>query len=74
MVIFEKCKIEVKNIKDAFVKADPANKDYYEKNYNEYVAKLDAMIKNMKINSLKLLIKTSLLVMQHLRTYAVTLG
>ena len=38
-------KIEVKNIKDAFVKADPANKDYYEKNYNEYVAKLDAMIK-----------------------------
>ena len=38
-------KIEVKNIKDAFVKADPANKDYYEKNYTEYVAKLDAMIK-----------------------------
>ena len=38
-------KIEVKNIKDAFVKADPANKDYYEKNYNDYVAKLDEMIK-----------------------------
>ena len=38
-------KIEVKNIKDALVKVDPANKDYYEKNYTEYVAKLDAMIK-----------------------------
>ncbi|SNV57013.1 metal ABC transporter substrate-binding protein [Veillonella rodentium] len=38
-------KIEVKNIKDALVKADPANKDYYEKNYTDYVAKLDAMIK-----------------------------
>ena len=38
-------KIEVKNIKDALVKADPANKDYYEKNYTEYVGKLDAMIK-----------------------------
>ena len=37
-------KIEVKNIKDALVKVDPANKDYYEKNYNDYVAKLDAMI------------------------------
>jgi len=38
-------KIEVKNIKEALVKADPKNKDYYEKNYTEYVAKLDAMIK-----------------------------
>ena len=37
-------KIEVKNIEDALVKLDPANKDYYEKNYNDYVAKLDAMI------------------------------
>ena len=37
-------KIEVKNIKDALVKVDPTNKDYYEKNYNDYVAKLDAMI------------------------------
>ena len=40
-------KIEVKNIKDALVKADPANKDYYEKNYTEYVGKLDAMIKKI---------------------------
>ena len=37
-------KVEVKNIKDALVKVDPDNKDYYEKNYNDYVAKLDAMI------------------------------
>ena len=26
------------------MKADPNNKDYYEKNYNDYVAKLDNMI------------------------------
>ena len=45
VISLKNAKIEVKNIKDAFVKADPANKDYYEKNYNEYVAKLDAMIK-----------------------------
>ncbi|MCQ4928208.1 metal ABC transporter substrate-binding protein, partial [Veillonella parvula] len=32
-------KIEVKNIKEALVKVDPAIKDYYEKNYTEYVAK-----------------------------------
>ena len=44
MVVFENAKIEVKNIKDALVKVDPTNKDYYEKNYNDYVAKLDAMI------------------------------
>lgn len=37
-------KIEVKNIKDALVKADPTHKDYYEKNYTDYVAKLDALI------------------------------
>lgn len=37
-------KVEVKNIKDALVKADPSNKDYYEKNYTDYVAKLDNMI------------------------------
>ena len=66
-------KIEVKNIKDAFVKADPANKDYYEKNYNDYVAKLDEMIKKYEVNLHKRLIKTLLQVMQHLRTYVVTL-
>ena len=33
--------IETKNIKDALVKADSANKDYYEKNYNDFVAQLE---------------------------------
>ncbi len=32
---------EVKNIKDALVKADPANKAYYEKNCNDFVSKLE---------------------------------
>lgn len=36
---------EVKNIKDALVKADPSNKDYYEKNCTEYVSKLESLYK-----------------------------
>ena len=32
---------EAKNIKDAFVQADPSNKDYYEQNCNEFVAQLE---------------------------------
>ncbi len=34
-------KIQVENICDALVKIDPENKDFYEKNKNEYLAKLD---------------------------------
>ena len=34
-------KNESKNIKDALVKADPSNKSYYEKNYNEFALQLD---------------------------------
>lgn len=41
-------KIEAKNIKDALVKADPLNKDYYEKNYSEFASKLDVMINDYK--------------------------
>ena len=41
-------KIEAKNIKDALVKADPSNKDYYEKNYSEFASKLDVMINDYK--------------------------
>ena len=41
-------KIEVKNIKDAFVKADPANKDYYEKNYQTYTAEFDKLDQEYK--------------------------
>jgi zinc transport system substrate-binding protein len=35
--------LEVKNIKDALVKADPANKDYYEKNCVDYVSQLERL-------------------------------
>lgn len=41
-------KIEAKNIKDALIKVDPSNKDYYEKNYNEFASKLDAMLSEYK--------------------------
>lgn len=37
--------LAAKNIKDALVKADPANKDYYEKNCNDYVSQLDGLYK-----------------------------
>lgn len=33
----------VTNIKEALVQADPANKDYYEQNYDEFVAELEAL-------------------------------
>ncbi|ADY54531.1 periplasmic solute binding protein [Syntrophobotulus glycolicus DSM 8271] len=33
--------IEVNNIRDALVQADPANKDYYEKNCNDYISQLE---------------------------------
>lgn len=35
--------IEVINIKDALVKADPVNKDFYEKNCNDFVAQLESL-------------------------------
>lgn len=34
---------EVKNIKDALVKADPSEKDYFEKNCDSFVAQLDSL-------------------------------
>ncbi|MBU3114503.1 metal ABC transporter substrate-binding protein [Clostridium lacusfryxellense] len=36
-------KNEAKNIKDALVKADPSNKDYYEKNFNNFSLQLDTL-------------------------------
>lgn len=36
-------KIELENIKNAFVKADPDNKDYYENNFKEYAKKFDEL-------------------------------
>ncbi len=44
----ENAKKEMENIKDAFVKADPKNKDYYEKNYMENAKKLDELDKKFK--------------------------
>jgi zinc transport system substrate-binding protein len=41
-------KNEAKNIKEALVKVDSANKDYYEKNYNTYAGKLDALYEEYK--------------------------
>ena len=36
-----RAKQEMANIKDAFVKADPENKDYYEANYEKYAGEFD---------------------------------
>lgn len=36
-------KVQVQNIRDAFVKADPTHQDYYEKNATAYLAELDAI-------------------------------
>ncbi|WP_313164374.1 metal ABC transporter substrate-binding protein [Sedimentibacter sp.] len=41
-------KIEMENIKNAFVKADPENKDYYEANYVKYAAELDTLDKEFR--------------------------
>jgi zinc transport system substrate-binding protein len=35
--------LEVKNIKDALVQADPANKEYYEKNCNDFISQLESL-------------------------------
>lgn len=35
--------LEVKNIKDALVQADPSNKDYYETNYNDFISQLETL-------------------------------
>ncbi len=34
---------ETKNIKDALVKADPSNKDYYEQNCSDYISQLESL-------------------------------
>lgn len=35
--------LEVTNIKDALVQADPSNKDYYETNYKDFVSQLESL-------------------------------
>lgn len=46
---------QVKNIKDALVQADPDNKDYYEKNYDDYIAQLEGLYEefNEKFQTVK---------------------
>lgn len=41
-------KIEMENIKDAFVKADPENEAYYQANYETYAGKFDELDKKYK--------------------------
>ncbi|MDB8805604.1 metal ABC transporter solute-binding protein, Zn/Mn family [Romboutsia sp. 1001216sp1] len=41
---------ECENIKNALIKADEKNKDYYEKNYNEYIEKLKKLKSNYDEN------------------------
>lgn len=47
--------LEAKNIRDAFIKADPINKDYYNKNYNVFAAELESIYKdyNSKFHAVK---------------------
>lgn len=41
-------KIQIQNIRDAFIKADPDNEAYYNKNYEIYAAKLDGLDQKYK--------------------------
>lgn len=42
----QSAEIEVLNIKDALVEADPDNKTFYENNYNGYIAQLEQLYNN----------------------------
>lgn len=42
-------KIQTKNIKDALVKADPSNAEYYETNFKEFSLKLDNLYEEYKV-------------------------
>lgn len=44
----ENVKIQLKNVKDAFVMKDEQNKNYYEQNYEEYIKKLDLLHQEYK--------------------------
>lgn len=45
----KEAKIEANNIKEALIKVDPANKDYYEKNYDNFSGKLDNLYNEYKV-------------------------
>lgn len=42
-------KIQVKNIKNALIKADPRNRIYYEKNYDDFIKKIDSVINEYSV-------------------------
>lgn len=45
-----KCaQVELKNIKDALQKADPADKDYFNKNYEAYISQLENIYKEYSV-------------------------
>ena len=44
----KECKIQALNIKNAIVKVDSANSQYYEKNYNKFVEDVDALFNEYK--------------------------
>ena len=45
----KEAKIQTKNIKDALVKADEKNKDFYEKNFEEFSGELDKVYNEYKV-------------------------
>lgn len=47
-------KICCKNIKNGLIKVDPSNKKYYEKNYKEFLSKLDKLYNEYKVKMGKL--------------------
>jgi zinc transport system substrate-binding protein len=44
----KEAKVQTKNIRDALVQADSINKDFYEKNYEEFAKKLDELYNEYK--------------------------
>lgn len=44
----KEAELEAKNIKDALSKADALNKEFYEKNYNEFIANADKLYNDYK--------------------------
>lgn len=44
----KEAKVQALNIRDALIKVDEKNKDYYEKNYTEFAGKLDSLYEEYK--------------------------
>lgn len=61
---------EAKNVKEALIKVDPSNKDYYEKNYKDFSTQLDSLYNDYKKSLIQQLIKILLQVMRPLPIFA----